>query len=105
MILLLLAGLFVAGTVATVAFWPTVVNRVADWLRRHDLDRSALMSATVLLDRVAVGVRRRIRVRTHTLGFQNVADETLSPDQIDDPQVRALLERRSQVQYDIMEQL
>ncbi|MFC4055079.1 hypothetical protein ACFOY4_35780 [Actinomadura syzygii] len=92
------------GAGAAVAFWDTVRTEVMNWLRARNLDKGALLEAVIVLDRVAVGIRRRVVVRTAAVP-ETVSEETLTLDQIDDPQVRALLEQHDQVNIDFLQDL
>ncbi len=90
-----------AGAV-TVAFWPTIVSKVQTWLREHNLSKSALTEAVVLLDRYMGKIRRVLRVRTHAYGVQKISEELLSADQIDDPQLLAELNRTGTAARDVL---
>ncbi|MEU7882980.1 hypothetical protein [Microbispora bryophytorum] len=107
MIWLVVAAVVAAAgaATATIVFWNSVRTTVAAWLHRNNLHTSALMSATVLLDRIAVGVRRRVRVQTRTHGVRVIADEELTLDQVDDPKVKAQLARDGHLNIDIMHHL
>ena len=101
LIIAAVAALVGAGA-ATVVFWTTIKDVLSRWLRERNLQESALMSAVVILDRLAVGIRRQLRVHTHAYGVQIISEEQLSIDQIDDPEVRAQVERRPHVELDIL---
>ena len=105
-VIFLVAGLIAAALGAGVAitFWDAIRETVAGWLRRRDLEKSALMGAVVLLDRVAVGVRRRIRVRT-ARKVEIISEQNLTLDQIDDPDLRALVQQHGQLEVDILHDL
>ncbi len=102
----LVAGLIAAalGAGAAITFWDTVRAAITGWLHRHNLDKSALMEAVIQFDRLAVGVRRRIKVRTYR-GPEIISEEHLAIDQIDDPSLRALIQQHSQVDVDILHDL
>ncbi|MFD7731689.1 hypothetical protein ACFV6F_15035 [Kitasatospora phosalacinea] len=98
--LVLLAAAAIGAAVA-VTFWNGIVEAVSRWLREHGLADSDLMAAVVTLDRLAVGVRQRLTVRTPA-GFTVILDEELDLDDIDDPQVLAELERRGYFEIDLL---
>jgi hypothetical protein len=102
----IVAGIVAAalGIGAAVTFWDSVRTTVMAWLRARDLDKGALLQAVVMLDRIAVGIRRRVMVRTAAVA-EIVSEETLTPDQIDDPTVRALLDQHRQVNIDFLSDL
>jgi hypothetical protein len=82
-----------------------VRQSVAAWLRAHHLAETALMDAWILLDATASGVRVRLRLTTRRYGTQEIVlDRVYRPDQIDDPQVRALLQQRSHAKIRILDQ-
>ena len=99
----LVAGLIAAALGAGVAitFWDSIRTAVTGWLHQHDLEKSALMEAVIQFDRLAVGVRRRIKVRTYR-GTEIISEEHLAIDQIDDPNLRALVQQHSQVDVDVL---
>jgi hypothetical protein len=102
----LVAGIIAAviGAGAAVTFWDSVRTAITGWLHRHNLEKSALMEAVIRFDRVAVGIRRRIRVKT-ACGVEVISEEQLSIDEIDDPELRALLSRHSEVDVDVLHDL
>jgi hypothetical protein len=106
-VIFLVAGIIaaVAGAGATITFWDSVRSAITGWLRRNGLDKSALMEAVIQFDRLAVGIRRRIRVKTPRRGVEVISEERLSIDQIDDQSLRALVARHSQVDVDILHDL
>jgi hypothetical protein len=102
----LVAGLIAAalGVGVAITFWDSIRTAITGWLRRHGLEQSALMEAVIQFDRLAVGVRRRIKVRTYR-GTEIISEERLAIDQIDDPNLRALLRQHSEVNVDILRDL
>lgn len=97
----LVAALFGAAVVVT--FWGAVKDAVGAWLRERGLDKSALMSAVVVLDKLAVGIRRRVKVRT-AQGLYVVLDQELRIEDIDDPTIRAMVEQQH-TEIDILNDL
>lgn len=86
-------------------FWQDICQKVAEWLRQHNLDKSILMDAWVKLDRTMVGIRSRIFIRTARTGNIMITEENLSLNQIDDSEVRAELERQGCSSRNIMAML
>lgn len=95
----------VGAATVTIVFWDDIRATVTAWLQRNNLTRGALMSATVLLDRIACGVRRRIRVGTPQYGTRIISEEEVTFDQIDDPAIKAQLARDRHLSIDIMHHL
>jgi len=93
-----------AGAV-TVAFWPTIVNKLRAWLHEHNLSKSALTEAVVRLDKYMGKIRRILRVRTRVHGVQKISEDQLSADQIDDPQLLADLNRTGSAERDVLDLL
>lgn len=103
--LLIVLGAALAGA-ATVSLSSDLRQSVAAWLRAHGLARSALMDAWVVLDRTAAGIRAVLRLTTPAYGTQlMVLDRRYEFDQIDDPDVRALLHRRRHVELNVLDQM
>ncbi|WP_329179202.1 hypothetical protein [Streptomyces sp. NBC_01477] len=101
-VLALVAAL--AGAAAVVTFWGAVKDAVGAWLRERGLAKSALMSAVVVLDKLAVGVRRRVRLRT-AQGLCVILDQELGIEDIDDPRIRAMAEKQQHTEIDILNDL
>jgi len=95
----LVAAALSGGVVIT--FWNTGRETVLQWLRRHGLDKTVLTEAVILLDRIAVGIRRRIRISTPQ-STEIISEEALTLDQIDDPKIRAWAEQHSHVAIDML---
>lgn len=87
-----------------VTFWDDIRRILREWLADHNLQQSALSSAVVILDRLAVGVRRKLRVRAPQHGTRVISEEHISLDQVDDPRLRALLETKGYAEADILQQ-
>jgi hypothetical protein len=94
----------VAGAGAAVTFWDSVRTTIASWLRRHNLDKSALMAAVIRFDRLAVAIRRQIIVTT-SRGVEIISEQHMSINEIDEPRLRALAQQHSQVDVDILHDL
>ena len=92
------------GTAVAVTFWGAVKDAVGKWLRELGLEKSALMSALVVLDKLAVGVRRQVKVRTAD-GPYVIIDQEMRLEDIDDPKIRALAEQQPHTEIDILHDL
>lgn len=93
-----------AGAALTVSLWHDISDRVASWLRERGLEKSSLMDAWLRLDKKISGVRATLRLVTRQHGVQEVVlERPYRLDQIDDPEVRALLTSRSTAQVNVLE--
>jgi hypothetical protein len=112
-----LAAIFGGATVATtvligVALSADIRAWVARWLREHNLHQSSLLSAVVILDRVAGSVKQTVKasLRVTTKQSAAVAARTETHrfvreygfDQVTDPEVRAMLERRGHAKQNVL---
>jgi len=100
-------GAAVGGTIYVIANWPEIKDAISSWLRKNNLSKSALMSALVIFDRIAVGIRRRIIVETPQTGTKTIEDETFSEEKLrkEEPDVYKELQKRNHVEIDVMEQI
>jgi uncharacterized protein with ATP-grasp and redox domains len=92
----LLLGGFLGGVVFTtycVAFLEEISSIVTEWLRRSNLDQSWLMRTVIFLTNVGAGIRRVIVGESKNSTSHIVEDKTMTREQIDDPEVRAMLEK------------
>jgi hypothetical protein len=105
-VIFLVAGVIAAviGAGAVVTFWDSVRNLITGWLRQRGLEKSALMEAVIQFDRLAVAIRRRVKVKTRS-GVEIISEERLSIEQIDDPHLRTLVALHGQVDVDILQDL
>jgi hypothetical protein len=94
------AALFTAGFVGV--YWQQVANEIASWLRSRGLEKNSLMDAWVQLDRQMTKIRSRVFVKNRRGEVIQVSVKTLSLEQVDDPEVRALLARQSTVHRNVM---
>ncbi|HKI03288.1 MAG TPA: hypothetical protein VKK31_15020 [Thermoanaerobaculia bacterium] len=92
----LLAAIFAS------VYWQQVASEVAGWLRSRGLAKTALMDAWVWIDYHMTKVRSRIFIKDHQGQAIQISVKTLSPEQVDDPEVRALLDRQGSVYRNIM---
>ena len=102
--------LVIAAVVALAGAAVTLSNeirqRVASWLREHDLNRSALMKAVILLDRSASGIRGRLQLGTERYGTRTVVlARTFAWSEIDDPALVAALRSAGHARADVLHQL
>ena len=111
-----LAALFGGATIVTSALIGAALSAdirdwVARWLREHNLSQSSLLTAVVTLDPVAGSVMQTVKAsilvtakpsaaaaRTETHHF--VREYGL--DQVADPEVRAMLERRGSAKQNVL---
>jgi hypothetical protein len=101
---LVAAAVAAVGAALTVSLWHDISDRVASWLRDQGLEKSSLMDAWVLLDKTVSGVRAKLRLVTRQHGSHEVVlERTYRLDQIDDPDVRALLASRSMAQFNVLD--
>jgi hypothetical protein len=98
-----LAALF--GAAAAVGYWNGVREAITAWLHRHGLAKTALTKALIELDKVAVGIRRTIKVATAHRPVETVTVEELALDQITDPELLRQLEAGKTVRIDILHDL
>lgn len=90
-----LAALLGLGAVVTVfVLWDDVRDRLAAWLRKMGLQKSALMDAVVCFDNLVGQIRCRLFVATRTSGTVQIDETSYRLDQISDPEVKAELARR-----------
>lgn len=94
----------IVGVVVAISFWKEIRRLVLDWLHRNGLQRTALTEAFIILDAVASGARRRIRVTAPSHGPRLISDEVIPLDQLD-PALRARLENQTHVEVDVLSQL
>ena len=101
-------GLLAASTTFyVIANWPEVSDKISSWLHDNKLNKTALMSALVIFDKVVVGIRHLIIVETKQTGRQTVEEKTLSIEEIRrrDPDVYNELQKRDHLEIDILKQL
>jgi len=92
----------VGAAVVGVTFWPEIAERLRQWLRRNNLTKSQLASAVLVLDRWATKVRRTLRVTTQARINHDISIEEIDINSIDDPELRALLERTGHAEVDVL---
>ena len=91
------------GTAVVVSMWNDIRDELAGWLRRNGLQRSAVMSALVRLDRSVSGIRAALMIRSRSLGEQQVVlTRSYALADIDDAVVRAELQRRGTATMNVM---
>jgi hypothetical protein len=83
-------------------FWNGIRDRVKSWLGSLGLGKTLVTKALVQVDRVATMVRARLLVEARTP--QKVHDNTeyLTLEEVDDPEVHAVVARGDLYQRDIM---
>jgi len=100
-------GAAVGGTIYVIANWPEIKDAISSWLRKNNLSKSTLMSALVIFDKIAVGIRRRIIVKTPQTGTRTIEEKTFSEKEIrkEEPDVYKQLQTKSRIKFDVMDQI
>jgi hypothetical protein len=94
-VILIILALFGIGAVAAaLAIWDVVREKLASWLRKMGLHKSALMDAVIYFDTIAGKVRARLLATTHKTGKVKIDETTYRMDQINDAKVLAELKKR-----------
>ena len=99
--------IYLIAAALAVAFGASLSNgvrrRVASWLRQHGLAKSMLMDVVVVLDKVASGIKAKVRVTARNRPTEMLSiEKTYRYDQIKDPQLRAELQRRGHAEQDVL---
>lgn len=107
LIRLLIGAAVVAAVVAVIYNWDDIRDSVANWLRRNNLSKSALMDAWIRFDKVVSKVRVRIFGKTRQTGVQEIEEKHVSTEQLkkEDPDVYAELLKRGYAEKNIMDQV
>jgi len=95
----------IVGLFLTAVFWDDIVEKVAAWLREHNLEKSHLMRAWVRLDNFVSSVRRKIFVKKRYGGTVTVSEEVVDKDEVDDPDVLEELRKRGHYEQDILDMI
>lgn len=93
------------SVVAVGVYWTKIRERVANWLHRHGLEKSALMEAWVQADRAVSRIRAKVLVRTWDQKVHVVATETYSLDEVDDLDVLCQIDRNGTACTSILHEL
>jgi hypothetical protein len=102
-VILIILALFGIGAVAAaLAIWDQVRDKLAAWLRKMGLHKSALMDAVVYFDTVAGKIRSRLFATTHKTGEVKIDETTYRMDQINDAKVLAELKKRGHAERSII---
>lgn len=99
-ITLMIFGALVAGT--AIALWDDIRDKVTIWLHNRGLQKTVLMDAWVVFDKVMGRVRRRIFGKLRQQGTATISEDTLDLSQIDDEEVRRKLVSNGSVQRNVM---
>ncbi|MUG91333.1 hypothetical protein F7734_02050 [Scytonema sp. UIC 10036] len=85
-------------------FWKDIRENVAAWLRKKGLQKSALMDAWVILDKLATGIKSSIFVKTRDTGTQQVSEQEYTEEELydSDPNVYAEFQKRGYLKKNIM---
>lgn len=87
-IIITVVGAIIVAVIAFYLGWryrQKIRNEVSKWLRRRNLDKSALMAAFILYDNVIAGidrVRRKILVETVDTGRVEVSEQDISLEEL-----------------------
>jgi len=107
-----LIGIVVLAVAAYVAwrFRHRIREKVANWLRTHDLEKSALMNVWIECDKIGVAAKKiacKIFVVTEKTGEQQISEETLTPEALEKlyPDVYAQLQKQGLVRKSILQQI
>ena len=99
---IILALLGLGAVAAALVIWDQVRDKLAAWLRKMGLHKSALMDAVVCFDAIAGKVRSRLFAITHQTGEVQIDETTYRMDQIDDPKVLAELRKRGYAERSVL---
>ncbi|WP_028323254.1 hypothetical protein [Desulfatirhabdium butyrativorans] len=102
----LLATLLFAGFMM-LKFWDEIRENVCSWLRKHDLQESALMEVLIRFDSISVGIRTTLFVKTRKTGEQKIMERELTDAEIEalkkkEPEVYDHLKRQGFAQKDLL---
>ncbi len=109
---LLVAGIAVIGAIYLARkFRHQIREKIAEWLRARNLEKSALMDVLMVCDTIAgaieTGIICKIFVKTKQTGQENISEQTYSADEIKqiDPDVFEELIKRGHAKKSIMAQV
>ena len=97
---LALLGIGVAA--AALAIWDQIRDKLAAWLRKVGLQKTALMDAVVALDAIAGKIRCRLFATTRRTGKVKIDETTYRMNQIGDAKVLAELRKRGHVEQNVL---
>ncbi len=83
-----------AAAATTVIFWDSIRETVVDWLDRNGFEDSWVKEVIVFIDKIVVGIRERIFVRTKDNREIKISDKPIDESKIDDPEVLEALRKR-----------
>ncbi|OYQ67490.1 hypothetical protein B9G53_01155 [Pseudanabaena sp. SR411] len=104
------AAVLAGGTYIAWRFRHQLREKVAAWLRNHNLEKSALMEVLLVCDRIAGSINQfscKVFAITRQTGEQKISEEVVSLDTLkkSDPDVYALLENRGYARKSILQQV
>ena len=109
---LLVAGIAVIGAIYFARkFRHQIREKIAEWLRARNLEKSALMDVLMVCDTIAgaveTGIICKIFVTTKQTGEQEISNQTYTPEEIKkiDPDVFNELIKRGHATKSIMAQV
>lgn len=104
-----IAGVLIAAAIAALVATTLIKDirlALAEWLRSRGLQASALMNVLVRLDRVDSGVRASLKIRVRRRRKATVVLEQIySMAQVKDASLRAELDQRGYIKYQILDLL
>lgn len=107
-----LIGIVVLAVAAYAAwrFRHRIRDKVASWLRAHDLEESKLMEAWIEFDNIGVAAKKiacKIFVVTEETGEQKISEETLTPEALEklDPDAYAQFQKQGHARKSILQQV
>jgi len=105
LLLLALLGIGVAiGAGVILYHWPEILDRVTQWLNGRGENLQHLRKSLLRLDRLLTTVRGRLIVQSSTSSETVIEEETLELAEIDDPDVRAALDRAGYLELDLLQE-
>lgn len=104
----LLFGVAVTAAIVAVIYnWDDIRESVANWLRRNNLSKSALMDVWIRFDKILSSIKVRLFAKTRQTGVQEIKETSVSLQQLkeEDPDVYAELQRRGLAEKHILNQV
>jgi hypothetical protein len=104
------AAVLAGGAYIAWRFRHQLREKIAAWLRNHNLEKSALMDVLLVCDRISGSINQvayKIFAVTRQTGEQKISEEVCNLDELKnlDPDVYAELERRGHFQKSILLQV
>lgn len=109
--LVISAAVLAGGAYVAWRFRSQIREKVAAWLRAHNLQKSALMDVWIICDKVSVAVKQKIVCKifavTKETGEQQVSEDILTPEELEKlyPDVYAQFQKQGYVRKSILQQV